>query len=434
MTAGATNFPTSLDTTTNLPLAATLAAIELDGDGTDEQVHSNWSGVVGGGLIALETKIGTGSSWPGAAGRLLVATSATASAWQNTGVDINGGTIDGITSLTVDADLAFTGAQAITTSAGDLTLNPGGDYVVVADGDGFLLGHTILAPTPALGNITNQIQGTALGDSSLLLSRRNAAASGAYLAFLKSRDAVLHDGTYGLVENDDDLGTIMFFADDGTDNISTAAYIIAAIDGVAAENNTPGRLMFGTSADGAQGGTERFRIECAGSMTTLGAATANVRAAGSAVFGGGIAFTDVLNAWVDDATHGNGTTTLYIGNQTITTASDVRLKTDIEDTQIDALDLVGRLRVVDHGWADSYGAHEAYNSRGRWTGIIAQEAINVVPFIINASGGENCPACRAGKPCSEHGDWFMQYEYLVPVLVKAVQELTAEVRELKGAA
>ena len=95
MTAGATNFPTSLDTTTNLPLAATLAAIELDGDGTDEQVHSNWSGVVGGGLIALETKLGIGASTPGASGKLLVATSATASAWQNTGVDIDGGAIDG---------------------------------------------------------------------------------------------------------------------------------------------------------------------------------------------------------------------------------------------------------------------------------------------------------------------------------------------------
>ena len=41
-----------------------------------------------------------------------------------TTVDINGGTVDGITSLTVDADLAFTGPQAITTSSGALTVNP----------------------------------------------------------------------------------------------------------------------------------------------------------------------------------------------------------------------------------------------------------------------------------------------------------------------
>lgn len=47
-----------------------------------------------------------------------------------TTVDINGGTIDGITSLTVDADLDFTGAQAITTSSGDLTLNPTGNIAL----------------------------------------------------------------------------------------------------------------------------------------------------------------------------------------------------------------------------------------------------------------------------------------------------------------
>jgi hypothetical protein len=39
-------------------------------------------------------------------------------------INIDGGTIDGITSLTVDADLDFTGPQEITTSSDDLTLNP----------------------------------------------------------------------------------------------------------------------------------------------------------------------------------------------------------------------------------------------------------------------------------------------------------------------
>ena len=83
MTAGATNFPTSLDTTTNLPLAATLAAIELDGDGTDDQKHSNWAGVVGGGLIALETKIGTGASTP-IANAVLAGSAAGVAGWDTT--------------------------------------------------------------------------------------------------------------------------------------------------------------------------------------------------------------------------------------------------------------------------------------------------------------------------------------------------------------
>jgi len=47
-----------------------------------------------------------------------------------TTVDINGGSIDGITSLTVDADLDFTGPQSVTTSSGDLTLTPTIDVIV----------------------------------------------------------------------------------------------------------------------------------------------------------------------------------------------------------------------------------------------------------------------------------------------------------------
>ena len=171
MTAGATNFPTSLDSTTNLPLAATLAAIELDGDGTDDQKHSNWAGVVGGAAVALETKIGIGASTPGAAGKLLVATSATTSAWQNTGVDIDGGTIDGITSLTVDADLAFTGAQAITTSTGDLTLSPAGALDInVVSAAGFSVTRAAALPMEATFGSVGGIVGLGLTAESELLA------------------------------------------------------------------------------------------------------------------------------------------------------------------------------------------------------------------------------------------------------------------------
>uniref|UniRef100_A0A6M3L3N2 Putative tail protein n=1 Tax=viral metagenome TaxID=1070528 RepID=A0A6M3L3N2_9ZZZZ len=83
MTAGVTNFPTSLDTTTNLPLAATLAAIELDGDGTDDQKHSNWAGAVGGAAVALETKVGTGASTP-IANAVLSGSAAGISGWDTT--------------------------------------------------------------------------------------------------------------------------------------------------------------------------------------------------------------------------------------------------------------------------------------------------------------------------------------------------------------
>jgi len=39
--AGATKYPAALDDTDNQPTAATLSGIQLDGDGTANNIHSN---------------------------------------------------------------------------------------------------------------------------------------------------------------------------------------------------------------------------------------------------------------------------------------------------------------------------------------------------------------------------------------------------------
>ena len=150
---------------------------------------------------------------------------------------------------------------------------------------------------------------------------------------------------------------------------------------------------------------------------------------------GGVIIGDATstNNLLDDASNGSGTTTLYIGNATVTVSSDVRLKEDIEDTRIDALDLMDKLRVVDFAWNDPtdespYGR----NYRGRYTGMLAQETIKVAPWIINdQGGGRDCPQCMGGLACTEHGSFQVEYQHLVPTLVKAVQELRQEIRTLK---
>lgn len=141
------------------------------------------------------------------------------------------------------------------------------------------------------------------------------------------------------------------------------------------------------------------------------------------------------NNLIDDSSTGAGTTTLYVGNASITVSSDVRLKEDVEDTKMDALSLIDRFRVVDFAWNDpsdisSYGK----NYRGRYTGMLAQETIKVAPWVINdQGGGRNCPQCTNGLDCDSHGAWQVEYQHLVPTLVKAIQELRAEVRALKEA-
>ena len=129
---------------------------------------------------------------------------------------------------------------------------------------------------------------------------------------------------------------------------------------------------------------------------------------------------------LDDASNGSGSITLYIGNQTVTTSSDRRLKENIVATSMDALDKLSQLEVVDFTWNDpSDTSINNRNARGVWTGLIAQDAVKVLPFSVNAPR-------PAGKSIDlDSGNtWFMDYGALVPVLIKAVQELRVQVSNL----
>ena len=83
MATGVSDFPTSLDTTSNQPTASTLASIQLDGDGTANNIHSNVHGVSDTAIVALETKLGTGATTPTATA-VLVGSGSGTSAWDTT--------------------------------------------------------------------------------------------------------------------------------------------------------------------------------------------------------------------------------------------------------------------------------------------------------------------------------------------------------------
>ena len=83
MATGVSDFPTSLDTTSNQPAASTLASIQLDGDGTANNIHSNVHGVSDTAIVALETKLGTGAPTPTATA-VLVGSGSGTSAWDTT--------------------------------------------------------------------------------------------------------------------------------------------------------------------------------------------------------------------------------------------------------------------------------------------------------------------------------------------------------------
>ena len=131
------------------------------------------------------------------------------------------------------------------------------------------------------------------------------------------------------------------------------------------------------------------------------------------------------NQKIFDSSSGTGSNTLFIGNAQIQVSSDKRLKINIRDTEMNPIETLNRLRVVDFDWDDPKDT--SWNNKmarvkhgGQWSGILAQEAVDVVPHIINAPRIEE----TLELDHESENTWQVEYEHLVPTLVKAIQELS----------
>jgi hypothetical protein len=131
-----------------------------------------------------------------------------------------------------------------------------------------------------------EIDGTGVPTATLTITNWNtAAASPAHVVLSKSKSGTV--GTRTLVANNDDIGAVVFTADDGTAFIP-AASILAEVDGTPAGPtpgpvSMPGRLVFSTTASGASSPTPRMRIDSSGKVgigTTSPAAVLTTYAGG----------------------------------------------------------------------------------------------------------------------------------------------------------
>ena len=127
--------------------------------------------------------------------------------------------------------------------------------------------------------------------------------------------------------------------------------------------------------------------------------------------------TTKTDATIDDSANGSASTLLYIGNKTIDTSavSDARLKENIEDTVIESLSILDQLKLRDFNWKrddPNYG-----DDTDRQFGMVAQEVEAVLPHIV----GKDNDGIRS-----------VQYNKMIPYLVKAIQELNQELQEIKG--
>jgi hypothetical protein len=230
-------------------------------------------------------------------------------------------------------------------------------------------------------------------------------AQGSEVILAKSRGTALNSNT--IVQSGDELGNLYFSGTDGT-NIVIGAGIRGEVDGTPGTNDMPGRLLFLTTADGANTPTERARITSAGEFLV---GTTTFPSAGGSTNGWGTngtvtysqrSTTSNLFHYVFSNPNGNvgsistsGSTTLF------NVTSDQRLKENIQDAD-SASSLIDSLQVRKFDWK-SDNSHQRY-------GFIAQELVTVAPEAVH-------------QPTDTEQMMAVDYSKLVPMLVKEIQSL-----------
>ena len=134
--------------------------------------------------------------------------------------------------------------------------------------------------------------------------------------------------------------------------------------------------------------------------------------AGDAWHKGGVRLgTDQNNNWFDDSSHGTGSTTMYIGTNTIDTSapSDVRLKTNIKPTRY-GIDQIMKLNVIDFKYRNMVDDKTH-------TGMLAQMVMPIVPDAVYLRSD---------------GYYAINYKTFVPILIHAVQQQQQKIDSLQS--
>lgn len=214
-------------------------------------------------------------------------------------------------------------------------------------------------------------------------------------------------------------------------NTSANAWIQAEnganVNAIAITSDSAGTVrLWSRSADGATR-TILQRANNSSDVTAYGAWTFNGGVVGNNGASGMPIVSDPTNGWRVAYFTAYNATTLQVGGQWGSTSayatknitvssSDIRLKEHIEDTTVSALPIVNSIRMREFDWKD--GRHQSI-------GFIADE-LEELDGKLSIGGGKN----ENGTMNIKSVDTF----YLLGYAIKAIQELSAEVSRLKGAA
>jgi hypothetical protein len=174
----------------------------------------------------------------------------------------NGGTGNGTLRFDYESD-TNRASIGISQSTQDLEFGTAGSERARIDSSGRLLINHSSSRSVGSARIV-QIEGTSNTTAGVSLLRNSNDANSPTINLGKSRGT--STGSNTVVQSGDGLGSIYFRAADGTDINSIAAAIDVGVDGTPGSNDTPGRIMLGTTADGASSPTERIRLDSSGRL------------------------------------------------------------------------------------------------------------------------------------------------------------------------
>ena len=144
-------------------------------------------------------------------------------------------------------------------AADTFTVETSGSERVRVDPNGkFLIGTT---ETSSNQSGALNVFGTDGTTSFVSIRRGSSNVSGPRLALCKSRNTT--DGSHTIVQDNDILGTIHFYGNDGA-GFEEGAAIAAVVDGTPGSDDLPTSLTFSTTPDGSNTKAERLRITSAG--------------------------------------------------------------------------------------------------------------------------------------------------------------------------